>query len=207
MRLDGFYLGKYPVTVGQFKVFAEDTGFAPEQWRAPGFTQTDDHPVVNVSWDDAQDYCLWLSRRTGQHYRLPTEAEWEYACRAGTTTPFWTGDNLTTDQANYDGNFPYDGNPEGEYREMTTPVRTFPANAWGLHDMHGNVWEWCQDWFGSYSSSLAVNPAGPESGSGRVDCGGSWDRGAENCRSAYRLCSGPGRRCRFLGFRLARSFP
>ena len=134
--------------------------------------------------------------------RLPTEAEWEYACRAGTTTPFSTGNNLTTSQANYNGNYPYNNNLEGEYRQQTTPVGSFAANAYGLFDMHGNVWEWCSDWYGGYSTSAQTNPKGASSGSDRVRRGGGWGSFAYYCRAAYRYYDTPDYNDYNLGFRL-----
>jgi len=137
-------------------------------------------------------------------YRLPTEAEWEYACRAGTGTPFNTGNNITTGQANYEGNYPYNGNGKGQYRRKTTPVGSFAANGWGLCDMHGNVWEWCWDWFGSYQSGSQTDPVGASSGSLRVRRGGSWEYGAKYLRSANRHHSYGDPSYRFIGcgFRL-----
>ena len=107
--------------------------------------------------------------------RLPTEAEWEYACRAGTNTPFSFGDNITPEQVNYDGNYPYADGKKGLYREKTVPVKSLPANAWGLYEMHGNVWEWCQDWYGDYPAEPVTNPEGSQAGVERVVRGGSWD--------------------------------
>ena len=122
-------------------------------------------PVINVSWDDAQAYVAWLSQRTGKPYRLPSEAEWEYACRAGTTTPFYFGPTISTDQANYHGNYTYGSGQEGVYRKQTVPVGSFPANAFGLHDMHGNVWEWCADvWHDSYEGAPVDGSAWVEGG-------------------------------------------
>jgi formylglycine-generating enzyme required for sulfatase activity len=138
-------------------------------------------------------------------YRLPTEAEWEYAVRAGTTTPFSTGPNLTTEQANYDGNNSYAGNPMGEYRRKMVAVRSFDPNPWGLYEVHGNVWEWVWDWFGEYPSWPVRDPVGPESGSNRVSRSGSWMDYARNCRSAYRYRYAPGIRLYNLGFRLVRT--
>jgi formylglycine-generating enzyme required for sulfatase activity len=141
-------LGRAPVTVGEWRRFARDTGWQHQHdidWQAPGFAQTDTHPVVGVSWEDVQLYLAWLSDETGQRYRLPTEAEWEYACRAGTRTAFSTGDTIGAGQANYDASFSYNGGATGVFRRGTTPVGSFAPNAWGLLDMHGNVWEWVQD--------------------------------------------------------------
>lgn len=141
-------LGRYPVTVGEWRRFATDTGWRHTgeiDWQAPGFTQTDTHPVVGVSWNDVQLYLTWLRDETGQRYRLPTEAEWEYACRAGTRTAFSTGETIGAGQANFDASFSYHGGATGVFRRGTTPVGSFAPNPWGLFDMHGNVWEWIDD--------------------------------------------------------------
>jgi len=137
-------------------------------------------------------------------YRLPTEAEWEYAARGGTSTPFAFGNNLTTSQANYDGNYPYNGNAKGEYRQKTVAVNSFKPNDYGLYNMHGNVWEWCWDWYGTYSNNQ-TNPTGANSGSDRVLRGGSWGGSAEGCRSAYRGYIDPNYRYNHCGFRLSRT--
>ena len=134
--------------------------------------------------------------------RLPTEAEWEYACRAGTTTPFFTGENITTAQANFNGNFPYHNSPKGEYRAMTMPVGSFAPNSWGLYDMAGNVWEWCQDWYDDYSAEDQVNPRGAETGTFRVFRGGGWRNYAQLCRSAFRYRYFQDYRHFNIGFRL-----
>ncbi len=139
-------------------------------------------------------------------YRLPTEAEWEYAARAGTSTPFHTGHNLTTAQANYNGNYPYNGNAKGEYRAKTVAVKSFVPNAWGLYNMHGNVWEWCWDWYGTYPADISENPTGYISGDYRVVRGGGWYSSAHNCRSAYRSRYWPDRRDSYIGFRLCRNY-
>ena len=141
-------------------------------------------------------------KKTRSNIVLPTEAEWEYACRAGTTTPFHFGETISTDQANYDGDHIYGNGKKGVYRKKTTPVGSFPANAWGLHDMHGNVWQWCQDWYGDYPQKDVVDPQGPEKGQRRVLRGGSWDDIPQNCRSAFRGRYGPGHRLIDCGFRL-----
>jgi formylglycine-generating enzyme required for sulfatase activity len=143
--------------------------------------------------------------RNANGYRLPSEAEWEYACRAGTTTTFSTGDNITTDLANYDGNNPYNDNGKGEFRKRTSLVGTFPPNAWDLFDMHGNIYEWCWDWYGNYSSGAQTDPAGASSGKNRVGRGGAWAGEGRLLRSAHRVNSGPHSRCRGVGFRLVRS--
>ncbi len=153
--------------------------------------------------DDLRWLVTWDREANG--YRLPTEAEWEYACRAGTTTPFSTGDNITTNEANYNGNYPYNGNAEGEYREWTTAVGSFSANSWGLYDMHGNVLEWCWDWFEDFSSVYQLDPMGAASGTYRVIRSGSWSFMGQFVRSAYRCYDHPGVRYDYYGFRLARS--
>ena len=154
-----FFMGTTEVTQGQWKAVM---GNNPSHFDECG----DDCPVEKVSWDDVQEFIKKLSRMDGREYRLPTEAEWEYAARAGTTTPFTYGRCLSTDQANYDGNYPLSGCDKGEYRKRTIPVGSLDApNAWGLHDMHGNVWEWCQDWYGNYPSGSVTDPTGPSSGS------------------------------------------
>jgi len=194
VTLSTYYMSKYEVTQAQWKAVM---GSNPSS-----FSGCDKCPVENVSWDDIQTFIQKLNAQTGQTYRLPTEAEWEYACRAGTTTPFNTGNNLTTSQANYHGDYPYNGNPKGEYRVKTTPVGTFAPNAWGLYDMHGNVREWCSDWYGTYPSGSQTNPTGAATGSRRVFRGGSWYSFAQYCRSAYRYYSAPDNRDYYLGFRL-----
>ena len=153
--------------------------------------------------DDVRWLITWNKNANG--YRLPTEAEWEYACQAGTTTPFSTGNNITTDQANYNGNYPYNNNAKGIYRGETTPVGTFEANPWGLYDMHDNVWEWCWDWYGNYSNADQANPDGTTSGVWRVLRGGSWHYAEEFLRSAFRYAINPSNRDGDVGFRLVRS--
>jgi formylglycine-generating enzyme required for sulfatase activity len=143
-----FAIGKYPITVGEWRQFAKATGWQDEaeaNWQQPGFEQDDQHPVVCISWHDVQAYCVWLSQITGRQYRLPSEAEWEFACRAGTQSAFHFGDQINISLANYDANFTWNGGPKGEARRGTSKSGSFPANRWGLHDMHGNVWEWVQD--------------------------------------------------------------
>lgn len=138
------------------------------------------HPAINVTWHGADEFAAFVGAR------LPTEAQWEYACRAGTTTAFHTGENLTTNQANYDGNFPYRDGPPGLFRGGPLPVGAFPPNAYGLHDMHGNVWEWCADLDAPYSTEPVTDPQGGGSGELRVLRGGGWGGKAFYCRSANR---------------------
>lgn len=194
-----FYMQTTEVTQGQWR---EIMGNNPSYFKNCG----DNCPVEQVSWNDAQAFIRKLNQREGvNRYRLPTEAEWEYACRAGTDTPFYFGNCLSTDQANYDGNYPMPGCSKGEYRKRPVRVGSFPPNAWGLYDMHGNVWEWCQDWKGNYPGGYVTDPTGPSSGSYRVFRGGGWYYGAWACRSADRYYISPGDRRSSLGFRLART--
>ena len=138
------------------------------------------------------------------YFRLPTEAEWEYCCRAGTETPFSFGETIDSEQVNFDGNYPYANSKESEYREKTVVVRSLPCNEWGLYEMHGNVDEWCEDWYGEYEANneITVDPRGPDTGTDRVLRGGSWYTDARNCRSAYRNWYDPANRDLDLGFRL-----
>jgi formylglycine-generating enzyme required for sulfatase activity len=153
----------------------------------PSVVRGDDLPAENISWDDCREFCRHLGERAGQRFRLPREAEWEHACRAGTTTPFHFGEAVSTGQANYDGNYIYGKGKKGVYREKTTRPGSFPANAWGLFDMHGNVFEWT-------SSRLG--------GIRRVMRGGSWFDGPLRCRSASRYAAEPGRRDDGVGCRV-----
>jgi len=235
-----FYLGTTEVTIGQFRQFVLAESYRTEaetdgkggigfktatgkieqnpkySWKNSGFAQTDDHPVVNVSWNDAQAFCKWLSAKEGVTYRLPTEAEWEYACRAGSTTMYQTGDDPeglvsvgnVLDASAKAKLTEYPDLPDLRVNDgyaFTAPVGGFRANPWGVHDMHGNVFEWCQDWYGSYTSGDTADPAGPDSGSNRVLRGGSWYFNARNCRSAYRYRPAPSYRSNHLGFRVRRS--
>ncbi len=229
-----FFMGKYAVTVADFREFVEATGYRSDaekggfsvmfidgnledrhgvNWRhgVTGLERPEaeeNHPVVHVSWNDAVAYCLWMTEKSEKRFRLPTEAEWEYACRAGSLTAFNTGENLTTAEANYNGNYPWNNNEKGCFLGNTVAVDSFAPNAWGLYNMHGNVWEWCSDWLGGNyydeckEDGRAVNPAGPVTGSFRVMRGGSWSFNAGRCRSAYRGHSVPGLRYGSVGFRL-----
>jgi formylglycine-generating enzyme required for sulfatase activity len=192
----GYFLQTTELTQGQWK---EIMGNNPSSFKDCGANC----PVERVSWNDVQDFIKKLNQRESQYnYRLPTEAEWEYAARAGTTTPFSFGRTLSTDQANYNGNYPYGDGSKGIYRKETTPAKSFPPNAWGLYDMHGNVWEWCRDRYGEYPSGNVTDPQGPPSGAYRVLRGGSWVGDAGSCRSANRGRGVPGNRSSNLGFRL-----
>ncbi|WP_313167362.1 bifunctional serine/threonine-protein kinase/formylglycine-generating enzyme family protein [Massilia oculi] len=187
-----FAMGRYPVTVGEWRAFVQASGWEQHgevNWESPGFPQTDMHPVVGVTWFDAQQYVAWLSEATGKRYRLPSEAEWEYACRAGSKTAFNVGDTISTLQANFDGSFTYNGGPRGEFRHGTTPADSFAPNAWGLHDMHGNVWEWVQDvvhdnYEGAPGDGSAWELGGDQVR--RILRGGSWLYNPRYLRSALR---------------------
>jgi formylglycine-generating enzyme required for sulfatase activity len=236
-----FYLGSHEVTVGQFRKFVEDAGYktdaekgtghkgvygfnpynkrneynATYSWRKAVFEQSDEHPVVNVSWNDATEFCKWLSRKEAKTYRLPTEAEWEYACRAGTTTRYFHGDDpeglaalANVADATATAKFPdwkwTIRNSDGYV--FTAPVGRFRSNAFGLFDMHGNVLEWCCNRHASdyYKKSPLDDPIGPESGALHVLRGGSWYYGPGYARSACRRAFAPETRYNYTGFRTAR---
>jgi eukaryotic-like serine/threonine-protein kinase len=193
VTVPSFFMGKYPVTQAQYqavvkqgiigKIFGGNSANSdPSRFKGAN------RPVENVSWNNAVEFCQKISQKTGKIYRLPSEAEWEYACRAGTTTPFYFGETITTDLVNYNDDYTYASASKGKYREETTPVGVFPPNAFGLYDMHGNVREWCQD-------SRYINYDGAPSDSSawidndndyRLLRGGSWDDYPASCRSAYR---------------------
>ncbi|MGF1528707.1 MAG: formylglycine-generating enzyme family protein, partial [Candidatus Competibacterales bacterium] len=189
-----------------------DTTCTQALWRAvmddnPSFSKGDDRPVERVTWSDTQSLIAILNKALpggDDLFRLPTEAEWEYACRAGTTTPFWFGEQITPEQVNYDGNYPYADGKQGLYRQQTVAVQALPCNAWGLYQMHGNVLEWCWDWLSDYRPGRVRDPVGPASGDERVLRGGYWYGFAVYCRSADRNASRPADRSRNVGFRLAR---
>jgi formylglycine-generating enzyme required for sulfatase activity len=180
VTLSAFKMSKHEVTFEQYDAFCDATGRSKPSDKGWG---RGNRPVINVSWDDATDFAEWMG------CRLPTEAEWEYAARAGTTTPFSTGNNLTFLQANFNG-------------QKTLPVGSFAANAYGLFDMYGNVWEWCSDWYGDYSTSAQTNPKGASSGSLRMIRGGSWFDYSYLSRSAIRTGYTPVNRIFSVGFRL-----
>ena len=170
----------------------------------------DDQPMPFVNYADALEFCAILTAKEHASgnlpetltYTLPTEAQWEYACRAGTTTVFSSGDTLDSDDANFYGKIPYGVEGEGEYRDKTTPVKTFAPNPWGLYDVHGNLYEWCLDWY-SESAPGGTDPEVIEEGDSRIIRGGTWNRKATSCRSAYRYSSTPERRAYNVGFRVA----
>ncbi len=192
----GFYMQTTEVTQGQWKAVMNNN---PSWFKHCG----DNCPVEGVSWNDVQEFIRKLNKRSSKKtYRLPTEAEWEYAARAGTTTPFNSGDYLSTDDANYNGEKPYSSCSKGQNREKIITVGSFRPNSWGLYDMHGNVWEWCQDWLGDYLISEVTDPMGPPKGSHRVMRGGSWHFPIRYCRSAYRYASQPDTEVSYIGFRL-----
>ena len=185
-------------------------------WQNPGFKQTDDHPVTNVTWHDAQAMCKWLSEKEGKKYRLPTEAEWEYCCRAGTTTIWQSGDDpesLVKAGNLYDADTVKNWPQWKEFAlkghdgyEFTAPVGKFAPNAFGIYDMHGNVWEWCSDWYGGdyYAKSPVDDPQGPETGRARVRRGGSWHTWPLYVRSSYRNWNSPSTRYTLVGMRFVR---
>lgn len=206
-----FFMGRYPVTQAQWKAVVASPKVAPGLEADPSSFKGNNRPVESVSWYDAVEFCDRLAQHTKRPYRLPSEAEWEYACRAGTTTPFYFGKTLTTEVANYDGRNTYADGPKGEYRQETTPVDHFGiANAFGLSDMHGNVYEWCQDrWHTNYDGAPTDGSAWIEGGnsSGRVRRGGSWIRIPKDCRSAYRFNFEPYDCVSYIGFRVVCSAP
>jgi len=194
----GFYLGIHPVTQACWRKIMQHN---------PSHFLGDDLPVESVSWHDCQEFITKLNAQDKQAYRLPTEAEWEFACRAGTMTPFSFGDTISTNDGNFDGTFPYGGIPPQEScRGSTTPVGSFQPNGWGLYDMHGNVWEWCADLYGKFSLDDAVDPQGPKRGQTRVLRGGSYFAPASHVRSATRGKWEPIHRDDNVGFRVARTF-
>jgi formylglycine-generating enzyme len=235
-----FYLGKYEVTVEQFRRFVEATGYrtdaekgtgfqgafgwnrdakefkmnAKYSWRSTGFAQSDSHPVVNVSWNDATEFCKWLSSKEGKTFRLPTEAEWEYACRAGSTTRYCHGNDPegvervgNVADAAFETQFPELKGviKASDGHAYTSPAGSFLPNPFGLCDMHGNVWEWCADWYDAeyYAKSPKNDPGGAANGEERVYRGGGWFNCARGCRSASRSAGQPENRNLTLGFRVA----
>ncbi|UCG14984.1 MAG: formylglycine-generating enzyme family protein [Deltaproteobacteria bacterium] len=196
-----FYLQTTEVTQAQWK---KVMGSNPSHFKHCG----GECPVEMVSWHDAREFLKKLNQiEQTDKYRLPTEAEWEYACRAGTSTPFITGNCISTVQANYNGEKPIRNCPKGAYREKTMRVASFPPNPWGLYDMHGNVWEWCQDWYSrKYPEGHVIDPKGPSRGALAMLRGGSWFGGARLVRSAYRRWDIPDYRSHVIGFRVVKDF-
>jgi formylglycine-generating enzyme required for sulfatase activity len=240
-----FSMGQRETTRGQFRTFVKATGFKTESernglggygydaatnrltsrdpkytWRETGFPQTDEHPVVNVTWNDAAEFCRWLSAKEQRTYRLPTEAEWEYACRGGSTTAFCNGDD--PEQLSEVGNI-VDASARRRFPDriairgsdghiFTARVASFKPNALGIYDMHGNVWEWCADWFGPYPSGPHTDPRGPADadakfGFGRVIRGGDWYHDWSFARSAQRYPIPPNLPRRHGGFRVVLEEP
>jgi formylglycine-generating enzyme required for sulfatase activity len=211
VSVPAFRMGRFPITQSQWKVVAGLEKVERELNSDPSNFKGPDRPVESVSWHDAIEFCRRLSKHTRRNYTLPSEAQWEYACRAGSTTPFHFGETLTTELANYDGNYTYGQGSKGTYRKQTTDVGSFPANAWGLQDMHGNVWEWCLD---RWHPSLAKGPTNgsawqepapelaKEDQDRRLLRGGSWSADPAHCRSAFRLINLPVSRYDRLGFRV-----
>lgn len=236
-----FFLGQHEITYGQFRKFVESTGYVTSQirkglpgfgydekakameelpqfnWQNTGWVQQDNHPVVNVSWEDAVAFCDWLSKVEGKKYRLPTDAEWEYACRAGTKTRYYTGEaeetlRPATNLADLSFNRMYPNatwNVDWDDKHpFAAPVGSFQPNAWGMYDMHGNVWEWCQDWYApividkANPPAVAVDPAGPAQGELRVLRGGAFTNRLRFVRSADRNRLRPKYRANFTGFRI-----
>ncbi len=218
VRVNDFLMSRYEVSQNDFEAVMS---FNPSSHKGR------DLPVENVSWFDAVRFCNELSLQSGltpvydikdnqgtltvsfnqkaNGYRLPTEAEWEYAARAGTQTPFNTGENINSDQTNYYGTYPYRDRPSQLYRGETVRVGSFKPNAWGLYDMHGNVWEWCWDRYGAYNANAADNPTGAESGRYRVNRGGGFNDFGKHLRSAYRAAHNPENKTFNIGIRLVRN--
>jgi formylglycine-generating enzyme required for sulfatase activity len=205
-----FAVGKFEVTFAQWDACVAESGCAhkpgDESWGRGR------RPVINVSWDDARQFVAWLTKKTGKPYRLPTEAEWEYATRGVTRAsdphpPFSTGATINYRQANYDANFKYGSGPQGLYRQKTLDVGSLPRNAFGLHDMHGNVWEWVEDCYKNSYAGAATDGSAVTSGNCalRVLRGGSWNYYPQLLRSAYRYATAGGIRVENAGFRVARS--
>jgi formylglycine-generating enzyme required for sulfatase activity len=222
VQLEGFFMGQTPITQAQWREVAgwqpqdgeswgRELSLNPSRFQAgygekggsarllAGELNTDQRPVECVSWEDAIEFCNRLSQRTGRHYSLPSEAQWEYACRAGSSTPFHFGETISPGLANFNGDYTYGDGPKGEYRKQTTPVGMFPANAWGLRDMHGNVWEWCLDqWHANYegapldgsawvdADAINADVNKDDKSGGRLLRGGSWSLHPGSCRSAFR---------------------
>ncbi|HKX26065.1 MAG TPA: formylglycine-generating enzyme family protein [Blastocatellia bacterium] len=206
VTVPAFYMGRYEITQAQWRTVAGLPRVNRTLTVDPSYFKGGDRPVEKVSWDDAMEFCERLSRATGRRYRLPTEAEWEYACRAGTNTQFHFGDTINTDWVNYFGKYNYGCGPKGDYRAQTAPVGQMGvANPFGLYDMHGNVWEWCLDtWHDSYRSAPADGSAWETGGIRYVRSlrGGGWDSVAGECRSFSRNRFAASLRLNDIGFRV-----
>ncbi|MCE9534503.1 MAG: formylglycine-generating enzyme family protein [Planctomycetes bacterium] len=189
-----FYMGTFLVTQEQWQAVM---GNNPSEFKG-----AKNLPVDSVSWDDCQAFCKKLSEKEQKTYRLPTESEWEYCCRAGTTTPFHNGETLAPELANYNGNYTYGDGKKGVYLQKTVPVGSYAANPWGLYDMHGNLWQWCQDWHGGYPRTDAVDPQGARTGKYRSLRGGSWGSHPVFCRAANRNYIDPEKSTEYYGFRV-----
>jgi formylglycine-generating enzyme required for sulfatase activity len=229
LQMQGFFMSQTPITQAQWRQVVRSRERPGENWGRklntkpsrfqeensglfPGEANTDNRPVEQVSWLDAMEFCSRLSQRIGRNYTLPSEAQWEYACRAGTSTPFHFGDMITTNLVNYNGRYTYADGPKGLNRSRTAPVGMLPANAWGLQDMHGNVWEWCLDeWHESYEGTPSDGQAWVDAAEGqkskelvktRLLRGGSWDNYPGDCRSACRYHYRPVDASDDVGFRV-----
>lgn len=206
VTVSSFYMGKYEVTQLQWRAVSKLPKVRIDLSSDPSEFKGDNLPVEQVSWDEAVEFCERLSKATSKSYRLPTEAEWEYTCRAGTTTPFHFGEMITPELVNYDGNYPYGSAGKGKSRQKTVNVGSLGGgNRFGLYDMHGNVSEWCQNEYGFYSGGIETNPKGPEPNSFRVFRGGCWGNRAALCRSAARFRNTPDARFYCIGFRVVRT--
>ena len=202
VTVPSFYMGKYELTQVQYQAIMRRNPFN-FMGRNPSYFKGDNRPVERVSWNNAVEFCEKLSQKTGKKYRLPSEAEWEYACRAGTTTPFYFGESITPDLVNYNGNYTYASAQKGKDRQQTTDVGTFPPNSFGLYDMHGNLWEWCQDRYQQNYINAPTDGSALTSPIGyKLLRGGSWDNDPDYCRSASRDYNNLGSDYDNLGFRV-----
>ncbi|MEM7769098.1 MAG: formylglycine-generating enzyme family protein [Cyanobacteria bacterium P01_A01_bin.37] len=205
-----FFMGRYPITQAQWRIVAgmKQVNIALDV--DPSKFEGDNRPVEQVNWYEAVEFCSRLKKHSGRPYRLPSEVEWEYACRAGTTTPFHFGETISSEIANYDGTVTYNGGAKGKYRTETRPVDRFYANAWGLCDMHGNVFEWCQDHYHDSYHDAPINGRAwltDNEAARRILRGGSWNFIPEDCRSAFRSDYNPDNRDLNIGFRVVCSAP
>ncbi len=195
VTLKAFKISKYEITVEQYKIYCDAKG---KELPVDYDEKQPYLPITNISWEEATEFAEWMG------CRLPTEAEWEYAARAGSKTPFNVGECLSSSNANFNGDYPYSGCNKSEFIQKILPVGSFPPNKWGLHDMHGNVWEWCSDWYGAYPIEKQIDPTGPSIGEKHIFRGGSYVRSAKYCRSANRNDYYPDYRYFYLGIRLVK---